>query len=164
MAPLLGRSPSLVDLHECYAKRGRINDAAPVTSASHRVLDADVEHVWTVVADVRRWPAWWPAMRGAQVDRVAVDAPFRWRAGSTPIRSRFAVVEPRRELSWTGRVLLFTAVDRHVLEPLADDRTRVTVEESLQGPLLPWAYPGDQLRANHEGWLDALAATVSSEG
>lgn len=164
MATVRHRSPSLADLHERYAKRGRVNADAPVTSTSSRVLDADVARVWSVVADVARWPTWWPAMRVLQLDRVAVDAPFRWRAGGTPIRSRFAVVEPRRELTWTGRVLLFTAVDRHVLEPLDDDRTRVTVEESLQGPLLPWAYPADKLRASHEEWLGALAAAVSSPG
>lgn len=161
MAPSLQRSPSLPDLHDRYAKRGTINAEAPVTSSSSRVLDAPVARVWAVLADVARWPTWWPHMGITQLDRVAVDATFRWRAGGTPIRSRFAVVEPERELTWTGRVLLFTAVDRHVLEPVDGDRTRVTVEESLQGPLLPWAYPAAKLRATHEEWLDALAAAVA---
>lgn len=162
MVTAIRRGPSLQDLHERYAKHHRIDGAAPVTSSSSRVLDAPADRVWETVADVAGWPGWWPDMRVLALDAVAVDAPFRWRVGSTSIRSRFAVVEPGRELTWTGRVLLFTAVDRHVLEPVGDDRTRVTVEESLRGPLLPWLYPPARVHASHESWLDALDAAVTA--
>jgi len=56
------------------------------------------------------------------------------------MRSTFAVVTPRRELTWTGRFLGYKAVDQHLLEPAGNGRTTVTIRESLAGPLLPLFY------------------------
>lgn len=56
--------PSLTELHERYASQGRIDEAAPVRSTSHVVVDAPVDRVWRVLADLPGWPRWYPARRG----------------------------------------------------------------------------------------------------
>jgi hypothetical protein len=73
------------------------------------------------------------------------------------------VVEPGRELTWTGRsALVFKAIDRHVLEAVDGGRTRMIVEESLAGPLLPLVFSSARLRRGHERWLAALKAVVET--
>jgi hypothetical protein len=152
--------PSLRTLHDEYAVRSRIDTDAPLVSASETIIEAPVERVWAAVADMRGWPAWAPGIRILELTEVAAGAPFRWRLGPTRIRSTFAVVEAGRELTWTGRVAWYKAVDRHVLEPAGPGRTRVIVEESLAGPLLPLLFSAAKLRANHQAWLAGLKRFV----
>ena len=153
---------SLTTLHDDYALRGRIDDAAPVTSASTVLIDAPAARVWEVLADLRGWEAWAPDFRLRELDAVEPGREFRWSQGGTPLRSRFAVGDPGRELSGTGTFLaLYRAVDRLVL---ADEggRTRVTVQESLDGPLIRLIYGEHKLRAGHEARLAALKDHVEA--
>lgn len=154
--------PSLEVLHREYAARGRVDPDAQALSASSRVLGHPVERVWRVLADLPAWPSWAPGLEIVEFHELRPDARFRWRLNGVPLRSRLAVVAPRRELTWTGAFLAYKAVDRHVLEPLGEHGTKVTIEESLAGPLLPLLYPARKLRANHDRWLAALSAAVDA--
>ncbi|GIH92382.1 SRPBCC family protein [Planobispora siamensis] len=154
--------PSLNVLHEEYAALGRVDPRAQLVSSSSLVVGAPVERVWEVMADLASWPSWASGLEIAELGDVRPGAPFRWRLNGVAIRSRFAVVAAGRELTWTGVFLGYKAVDRHVLEPLEDGRTRVTVEESLAGPLLPLFYGERKLRANHERWLSDLRSAVET--
>ncbi|MFC4057248.1 SRPBCC family protein [Planomonospora corallina] len=153
--------PSLAVLHAEYAARGRIDPGAQLVSSSSLVVDAPPARVWEVMADLASWPSWASGIEILQLGEVRPGAPFRWRLGGTTLRSRFAVVEAGHELTWSGVFLFFKAVDRHLLEPAAGGRTKVTVEESLAGPLLPLLYSRARLRANHERWLSDLAAACA---
>ncbi|NKZ05733.1 SRPBCC family protein [Actinomadura latina] len=148
--------PSLATLHDEYALRGRIDESAPVTNTSSVLIDASPARVWDVLADLRGWETWAPGFRLRALDAVEPGREFRWTQNGTPLRSRFAVVDPGRELSWTGSFLArYRAVDRLVLAE-EDGRTRVTVQESLDGPLVHRVYPPHKLRAGHETRLAAL--------
>jgi hypothetical protein len=148
--------PPLAVLHEEYAKKGIVDEAAPVKSSSTTVIDAPVHQVWEVLSDLANWPAWHSPITILELGAVRPDASFRWKIGGAPIRSTFAVVTPDRELSWTGRFLAFKAVDRHLLRPTGPGRTEVTMAESMAGPLLPLLYNTAKLRAGHERWLADL--------
>jgi hypothetical protein len=152
--------PSLATLHEEYAKQGRIDPASPVRSSSSLVVDAAAEQVWEAISDLRSWPVWHPEIQVLDLAGVTPDARFTWKLGGAKIRATFALVEPERELTWTGLSYGFKAVDRHVLEPVDGGRTRVTIEESMAGPLLPLLYGPARLRRGHEKWLGALRAYV----
>jgi len=156
ISKLFYSGPSLADLHERYAARSRIDEAAPATCSVSAVISAPPARVWAVLSDVAGWPAWYPGMRVLDIGEVRPGARLRWQTGGVTIRSVFAVVERERELTWTGRFLCYKAVDRHLLEPLPGGRTRVTIAESLAGPLLPLLYSSARLRAGHERWLAAL--------
>ncbi|MGW5262229.1 SRPBCC family protein [Microbispora sp. NPDC004025] len=159
---LLYSGPPPAVLHEEYAARGRVDPDAQLISSSHLVVDVAADRVWEVMADLRAWPSWASRIRITELGEVRPGASFRWRLNGVPLRSRFAVVEPARELTWTGTFLgRYRAVDRHVLEPLEGGGTRITVEESLAGPLLPLFYREPMLRANHERWLSDLARAVA---
>jgi hypothetical protein len=154
--------PSLATLHDEYALRGRIDEAAPVTNTSSVLIDASPDRVWDVLAGLRGWETWAPGFKLRALDAVEPGRAFRWSLNGTPLRSRFAVVEPGRELSWTGSFLgFYHAVDRMVLTP-ENGRTRVTLQESLDGPLVRLIYPPRKLRAGHETHLAALKRHIEA--
>lgn len=154
--------PNLATLHEEYALHGRIDETAPVTNSSSVLIDAAPDRVWDVLADLRGWEAWAPGFKLRALDAVEPNREFRWSQNGTPLRSRFAVVKPCRELSWTGSLLgLYRAVDRMVLAPEGRG-TRVTLQESLDGPLAGLIYPSRKLRDGHEARLSALKSHVET--
>ncbi len=157
--PLCTR-PSLSTLHEEYAKKSRIDEEAPVTSTASILIGAPPSRVWAVVADVARWPSWHAPVTVLSLGEVRPDAVMRWKLGGTTIRSTFAVVAPERELTWTGRVLGYKAVDQHLVEPAGDGHTEVTIRESLAGPLLPLLFSQARLHAQHQRWLTDLKTRV----
>jgi hypothetical protein len=74
------------------------------------------------------------------VAAVQPDALFRRSLNDIASRAAFAVVDAPAELAWTGRFLFYRAIDRVLLTAPGAAVTRVTVEESLAGPLLPLFY------------------------
>jgi uncharacterized protein YndB with AHSA1/START domain len=115
------------------------------TSASRELL-APVGDVWQFLAEPYHLADWWPGVSGVQPDRRGVAAGARWRVlggGRGGILRRpqaeqtllVRAVETRRLLAWhlTGERL--DAVVE--LEPLAADRTRVTV--SIEAPVIAGA-------------------------
>jgi uncharacterized protein YndB with AHSA1/START domain len=161
MTQLLYRGPSIEVLHEQYAKRERIDTRAPVSAAYEVEIDAPVQRVWGLLGDPLAWPRFAPEVHDVHLDApVAADTRFTWANGRSRMKSRFAVVEPGREITWTGVSSGFKAVHRHLLEATGPGSTRVRSEESMAGPLLPLVYGSAKLQAGLETWLDGLKAAV----
>jgi hypothetical protein len=153
--------PPIEVLHEEYAKRGRIDEAASVKGSGEIRIEAPVERVWELLTDLCGWEDWAPSVHDVYLDSaVAIDTPFTWSIGRTRIKSVFAVVEPGRELTWTGTALWTKAIDRHVLAPTEDGATRHYMEESLAGVLVPLFFNGAKLNAQHQRWLTAFKAAA----
>ena len=157
MNQLLYRGPSIEALHQQYAKRERIDTRAPVTAAYQVEIDAPVQRVWDLLADPLAWPSFAPEVHDVHLDApAAVDTRFTWANGRSRIKSRFAVVDPGREITWTGVSSGFKAVHRHLLEATSDGATRVRSEESIAGSLLVLFYSSAKLQAGIEAWLTGL--------
>jgi len=157
MNQLLYRGPSIEALHQQYAKRERIDSRAPVTAAYEAEIDAPVQRVWDLLADPLAWPSFAPEVHDVHLDApAAVDTRFTWANGRSRIKSRFAVVDPGREITWTGVSSGFKAVHRHLLEATSDGATRVRSEESIAGSLLVLFYSSAKLQAGIEAWLTGL--------
>jgi hypothetical protein len=142
-ATLFYVGPSLQALHENYAKQHRIDDRAPLRARHDIVVDAPVAQVWRVLSNVKAWDKnLEPGVHDIHVDHgVVVDAPFTRTNKGARMKARFAVVDEQRELGWTGKVFGGgKAVHRYVLQPVSDRQTRVTVEESMAGPVLALAF------------------------
>lgn len=158
---LLYRGPALEVLHEEYAKRGRVDDRAPICATRSVHIAAAPGRVWEVLSDATAWPVVDPGIRGVHAPAgVAVDAPFTWVNGGARLRSRFAVVAPDRELTWTGVSFGARAVHRHVLQVSPGGGTRLGSEESMAGPLLTLIYTSTKLDRAMAGWLSAVKAAA----
>jgi hypothetical protein len=155
--------PSFSTLHEEYAKKGRIDDRAPVQTSGHIDIDSPVEQVWELLVDLPRWPAINPAFSDVQLEGAAnVDVRFSFKLNNFPIKATLAVVDPCRQLTWTGLSLWFKAVDRHLLEPLPGGGTRLHMAESFSGILAPLFVTSARLRAQHDKSLAAFKRAVES--
>jgi hypothetical protein len=157
MRQILYSGPSLERLHEKYAKKGQIDEKAPIKTFSNVYIDAPVERVWELLVNLPSWPTIDPAFRDVRLESdVTVDARFHFVLNNFPIHAKFAIVNPNRELTWTGVSLWFKAVDRHVLEPTPDGGTRHYLAESFAGVLASLFISSDQLKKQHQKWLLAF--------
>ena len=164
MRSLFYAGPSIARLHQDYAKQGRIDDRAPVTTTCEVVISAPVQRVWEMIASPAGWPAFDPAVHDVKLDGpAAVDAAFTWAKGRSHFRSRFAVLEPGREVTWTGTALWLKVIHRHLLDATADGATRVRCEESMSGLMLGLFYTDAKLHADLLKWLTALKAGAEQE-
>jgi uncharacterized membrane protein len=153
--------PALEELHEEYAKKGQLDENAPVKSVESITIDAPVAKVWQLISDLRGWPRWRSDAYVIKLGEIEPDARFRWKIRGASIKSTFAVVAPDRELAWTGVAMgWIKAIDRWRLAPTSDGRTTVTMEESMSGPLLTFFYNDDKLRKGHQDVLRMLKSAA----
>jgi uncharacterized protein YndB with AHSA1/START domain len=159
MRSLFYTGPPITRLHQDYAKRGRIDERAPVTTACEVVISAPVQRVWEMLASPAGWPQFDRAVHDVKLDGpAAVDVAFTWAKGKSHFRSRFAVVNPGHEVTWTGTAAWFKVVHRHLLDTTADGATRVRCEESMSGLMLGLLYNDAKLQSDLMKWLTALKA------
>ena len=98
--------PSTDVLYEDYARRGRIDDLAPISARCETIIDAPTERVWELLSQPQRWEQFASEVRDVRLDDGVVEGGrFTWRNGKTKLSSRFALVNPGRELTWTGTAL-----------------------------------------------------------
>lgn len=155
--------PSRSDLHEAYAKMGRIDENAPIQTRSDIYINAPITRVWEQLIDLPAWPTIDPSFRKVRLESsMAVDASFSFVLNNFPIRAQIAVFEPGRQLVWTGVSLWFKAIDQHRLEPGPDGGTRYTIAESLAGVLAPLFINSAQLKAQHDRWQAAFKRAVEN--
>lgn len=104
--------PSVETLRTEYAAYGKIDEAAPITNTSSVIIDAPVQRVWAALIDIRSWETWYIGFKLQELNEITPSAAFRWKLSGMAFKSTFAVVEEGRELSWTGRFLVYNAIDR----------------------------------------------------
>jgi len=110
-----------------------INRNAPATADGELRIDADPETVFDVISGIDRWPSWNPDVKSVRVEGlVQPGTVFRWKAGPSSLTSTLRVVDPPRELAWTGTTMGIKAV--HVFRFQASDGgTLARSEESWEG-------------------------------
>lgn len=160
-ARLFYSGPSLKTLHEDYAKKGRIDDRGSIRASYETVIEAPIDEVWGILSDPQHWDRALPAIRAVHLTSgVQPDAAFTWKNGSASMTSRFAVVLPGRELTWTGAAMGFKAIHQHLLAEVDGGRTRLRANESMSGPLLPLFFPPGKLQAALAAWIDGIKRTA----
>jgi uncharacterized protein YndB with AHSA1/START domain len=110
-----------------------INRNAPATAEGELRIDADPETVFEVISGIDRWPSWNPDVKSVRVEGpVQPGTVFRWKAGPSTLTSTLRVVDPPREIAWTGTTMGIKAV--HVFRFQASDGGTVArSEESWDG-------------------------------
>ena len=110
-----------------------INRNAPATAEGELRIDADLSTVFSVIAAIDRWPSWNPDVKSVTVEGpVQPGTVFRWKVGPSSLTSTLQVVDPPREIAWTGTTMGIKAV--HVFRFQASDGgTLARSEESWEG-------------------------------
>jgi hypothetical protein len=127
-----------------------INRSAPATASGELDIAASAEVVWDVISDIGAWPSWNPDVKNARLEGpLAVGSVFQWRAGGASLTSTLRVVDPPRELSWSGRKMGIRAIHVFRFEP-NDGGTFARSEESWEG-LVPTFLRGYSRRTLDRG-------------
>ena len=110
-----------------------INTEAPVITRDQILINAPVEKIWEIQADVSGWPAWQPDVDGAESEGpLEVGSVFRWQTAGLDITSTVQEIDPPRRIVWSGPAQGISAVHVWTLEP-REDGALVKTEESWEG-------------------------------
>lgn len=106
---------------------------APLYARREILIDAPIQKVWNLQANIDRWPEWQPDVASAKLEgRLAPGTVFRWKGGGVNITSKLHAVEQPNRIGWTGDSIGMHAVHNWTFEA-AGNGTRVTSEESISG-------------------------------
>jgi uncharacterized protein YndB with AHSA1/START domain len=112
-----------------------INRDAPATAEGELQIAADPQTVFSVLSAIDQWPSWNPDVRSVTLQGpVQPGTSFQWKSGPSTLTSALQVVDPPREIAWTGTTMGIKAV--HVFRFQASDGgTLARSEESWEGLL-----------------------------
>jgi uncharacterized protein YndB with AHSA1/START domain len=157
LTTVAGCGPRLSTLDK-LAQEGKINERSPDVAHLEIEIDAPPAKVWFLLANPQTWPQW-----DKQIASVTALGPFTtsgtnfiWKSGDTEIHSQVQLVEPETRLAWTGTAMSAKAIHVWQLQPIPGDRTRVTMAESMDGPMISRLFPPDRLKEAGQQWLLAL--------
>jgi hypothetical protein len=155
--------PPFETLYRDYALQHHIDKQAAVQAVDDILINAPTHKVWEVLADVNSWASSNPIFSNVRFQsEIAVGAKGSFRLNGFPIKATFAVVDPGHELSWVGEALWTKAIDRLVLEPTLDGSTRLRLEESLAGVLVPLMSSSARLHKQHQMSLGNFKAAAEA--
>lgn len=129
------------------------------------VIDAPPETVWQVVSDVESMPEWTTSMTSVRIvegpDPLGLGSEVRVEQPGLPL-AMWMVDEwdPPRKFGWTSAVPGVRTQAEHVVEPVDDGRTRVTLSITQVGALSGVVGPflAQRIRALVDAELEGLQA------
>jgi uncharacterized protein YndB with AHSA1/START domain len=134
-----------------------IDRDAPAIAEGEVVIAAPPETVWSVMADLSSWPIWNAGVKSMSFDgRLEPHSEFRWKSGGARLVSTLQVVDPPKEISWTGQTMGIHAVHVFHFEPV-EDGTLARSAESFRG-LIPTVLTKYSRRVLQRGIDDILAS------
>ncbi|MGB3055606.1 MAG: SRPBCC family protein [Acidimicrobiales bacterium] len=150
-------------------------DSAPVRIEAAVTVIATRAQVWAVLADHRGWPNWFgPSLTSCEPTSETEQGVGSTRRvtlrGGTTVDERFIAWDEPEVWSFTGTAMkpaLFRElVERVVLAPIGDDRTRVTYTMALTPapalrPFVPLLKAG--VSRSLRGALEELGRTAASQ-
>lgn len=141
-----------------------VNEEAPVLAKVEIEIEADLDTVWNIMADIESWPNWNPDVKDVVLHGdLKPGTHFQWKAGPGKITSVLQNVEPPHLLAWTGKTMGVNAIDVFKFE-FVNGKTIVKEEESWEG-LLSRALHGrlqKMLEESLEAGLKYLKAEAES--
>ena len=83
-----------------------INKSAPAVATHELLINAPAQIIWSLVAEIDRWPSWNPAVKSAKLNGAfEVGTTFDWKSGGISIVSTLQKIEPTSKLVWTGKAI-----------------------------------------------------------
>jgi hypothetical protein len=110
-----------------------INSSAPA-SASHEItIEAPLEVVWNIIAEIDRWCVWNPAISKAKLNgQFTVGTTFNWKSNGFAIHSTLQEIAPLSRLVWTGKAPGTSAIHVWTFQSVGN-AVRVSTRESFEG-------------------------------
>lgn len=135
-----------------------VDRSAPAVAEGSTQIAAPPDVVWDVISDLAAWPTWNRDVRSITLSGpLEPGSEFRWKSGASSLVSRLEVVDPPREIAWTGVTMGIHAVHVFRFEP-KDGGTMARSEESWRGvlPSLLKGYSRKTIQRAIDGVLASL--------
>lgn len=151
---------AMLEMSSSYQVSKNIHKNAPVVTKLQIVINAPIDRVWKVFADVNRWPQWQKEIPESKINGAFEAATsFDWKTHGLTIHSTFHTVENNAKVGWSGPAFGSFAIHNWYFIKQGN-KTVVKVEESMEGWLV-WLLRG-QFQSVNKGslvyWLKALKA------
>lgn len=157
MKNIFYQGPSFEKLHNEYSKKGVLDPNAPVKSSSQTIINAPVFIVWSIVYNIIEWSSFNPDFSNIKLLKsVSPDSWISFELNKFPIKAKFAIVSPNKELTWTGKSLWTKAIDRITLQSQDDNKTILKIEEAFSGMFVPLFVSEEKLKTQHLRWLTSI--------
>jgi uncharacterized protein YndB with AHSA1/START domain len=140
---------------EIQAKEGRINENASIRDRQSIIINAPVERVWEILTQISNWPQWNKEIKSTNCSDVRIGVEFEWHIHHSHFISKLQAVDKPNLFSWTGKSKLTKSIFVWNLDA-SDDQTIVTVEESVEGFIIPIFNKQSKLHDILIDWLNAL--------
>ena len=83
-----------------------VNRSAPAVATHELLIKAPAQRIWSLVAEIDRWPSWNPAVKSAKLNGgFEVGTTFNWKSGGISIVSTLQEIQPTTKLVWTGMAI-----------------------------------------------------------
>ena len=110
-----------------------IDTSAPLIGKKNIIINAPVDHVWSIQSDVDSWPKWQKDISFAKLQgKLVKGAMFKWKAMGMNITSELQEVVENKTIGWTGKSFGMNAKHFWYFEKQGN-KTKVTTQESLSG-------------------------------
>lgn len=110
-----------------------IDAKAPLKATKNILIDAPVNHVWTVQSDIDNWLKWQKEVSHAKLQgKLARGTTFTWKAMGMNITSELQEVIENKIIGWSGKSIGMNAIHIWKFEKQGN-KTKVITEESLSG-------------------------------
>jgi hypothetical protein len=97
-------------------------------------INASIDKVFSLIKNIKDWPKWLEGVTKVTIDgNIEEGKEFSWLAKGYKLKSKIHTIVNNSEIGWTGTMLWIKAIHNWHFEKLADNKTKVTVEESFTG-------------------------------
>ncbi len=133
---VLALAVAVLEMSSSYLVTKNIHEDAPVVTKLQIVIDAPIDSVWKVFADVNRWPQWQKEIPGSKINGpFKAGTSFDWKTHGLTIHSTFHTVESNAKVGWSGPAFGSFAIHNWYFIKQGN-KTVVKVEESMEGWLV----------------------------
>jgi uncharacterized protein YndB with AHSA1/START domain len=145
------------DSRDMLAASGSIDEDAPVRVHLQMRIAASPSRVWALLVNASDWPKW-----QIQIKSVGTPGPlvigtrFTWKTGGSEMHSEIHLFVPERRLAWTSTAQTAKAIYVWELKPQVGGTTLVTMEESVDRPLVAMFYSSSEFATADNEWLASL--------
>ncbi len=153
--------PSWSGIHEKCSRKGLTDPDAPVQASGEIAIECPPKRVWAVLTDVSRWSEIRSDIGDASIEgSVASDSLFTWSIAEIILTSKFGLLVPYRELSWSTTTTGLVMTVRYLFEPLGASGTLLNCHEALTAPMYPQLGGNTELGKRIESWLEGVKAVA----
>ena len=145
------------------AREGKINENAGIRDSHSIIINADIDRVWNIIADMESWPEWNPEVKKVNVEgELSEGTYFSWTQGRTSGKSQIQAVKKPALLSWTSKARFVNRIYVWTFES-DESQTIATVSASFQGTFV--VIVENHQKVYHEllNWLELLKNKAEGE-